>query len=144
MSWVHGWQGGLFLGTALVVVIEVFVRWLLFKLQHRRHGHCRDCDGCMGDDGRALFPSERLLVCDNCGDTRPGPCWWTALDMEARDRAVALAEEALNDGGSGALAGVLAGHVYWLTMKLDRLTPSSPARAKSIVAAALANIHGGS
>jgi hypothetical protein len=66
-----GWQAGLVLGAAFTLITEAIGRALLFKLRHRGHDHCANCDGCLRRSGRALGAIETLIICDFCGDTFP-------------------------------------------------------------------------
>lgn len=133
MNWVEGWQGGLILGGAVALVCEVLGRALYFWLRDRKAARCRDCNGFLADDGRAIGAMEKLEVCPTCGDSWPGVPWWTAKDMEARDAAVTCAEAVIEDKVASAQmadeAASLAGYVYWLVITLDRVTPPSPRRA---------------
>ena len=66
----ESWQAGLILGTAFVIVLEVGVRTLLWRLRVRKKKkRCDHCAGFLGEDGRAEIPVERLQCCAWCGDT---------------------------------------------------------------------------
>jgi hypothetical protein len=71
VTWLEGWQGGLVLGAALTIAINAIVRALLFRKRHRDHSHCGLCDGCLGEEGRAIAAVETLVICPKCGDTFP-------------------------------------------------------------------------
>lgn len=68
---LEGWQAGLFFGTAFTLVGEAIVRAVLFRMRHRDHDHCANCQGCLAANGRGEGAIETLFVCPVCGDTVP-------------------------------------------------------------------------
>lgn len=73
---IASWQGGLVLGTAFVIVVEVIGRIVLHRIlwnrKHREHRHCEHCNGCLDPDGSGIGAVHKLVYCDICLDTAIG------------------------------------------------------------------------
>jgi hypothetical protein len=84
MSWYEGWAGGLMAGSALGLLVELGVRWVIARRQRNAPppARCAVCDGFLGENGAAEFPVPCLMFCDVCGDT------WPDVIVERTEQAV--------------------------------------------------------